>query len=104
MLHTFSLQMDTMNIKRKQDEEERDLDIVFPKCIRRHPKNEFPLNVIEVGLVCEENHDEPHDWVTIWTLVHLLDLSNEIFSQFITCFDYILFNEMSQREILCLVD
>jgi len=48
--------MDTMHINRKQNEAERYLAIFFPKCIRRHPRNECPLNVIEVCSFCEENH------------------------------------------------
>ena len=56
MLHTFSLKMDTMHVKRKQEEAERTLDIFFPRCTRKHPRNECPLNFIEVFLVCEENY------------------------------------------------
>jgi len=44
MLQIFSMQMDTLHIKRKQEEEERALAIFFPRCTRRHPRNEFPLN------------------------------------------------------------
>ena len=32
------------------------MDIFCPRCNRNHPRNEFPLNVIEVFLVSEENH------------------------------------------------
>ena len=28
----------------------------FPRCTTKHPRNECLLNVIEVFLVCEENH------------------------------------------------
>lgn len=56
MLQTISLQLDTMNIRRKQEEEERALAIFCPRCTRRHPMNEFPLNCIEIFLVCEKNH------------------------------------------------
>lgn len=56
MLHSFSFKMDTMQIKRKKDEEERALAIFCPKCTRSHSRNECPLNVIEVCSVCEENH------------------------------------------------
>lgn len=56
MLHTFSLQMDTMKIKRKQEEEERALAIFCPRCTKRHPRNECPLNVIEFCYVCEGNY------------------------------------------------
>ena len=56
MMHTFAWKMDTMQVKRNQEEAERALAIFFPKCTRKHPRNECPLNVIEVFLVCEENH------------------------------------------------
>ena len=56
MLQTLAMQMDTLHIKRKQEEVERALDIFCPRCTRRHPKNEFPLNSIEFCSVCEEDH------------------------------------------------
>ena len=55
-LKTLSLQMDTMHIKRKKGEVERTLAIFCPRCTRRHPRNECPLNLIEVCSVYEENH------------------------------------------------
>ena len=56
MLQTLSLQLDTMNIKRKQEEAKRALVIFCPRCTRRHPRDEFPLNCIKICSVCEENH------------------------------------------------
>lgn len=56
MLQTLSLQMDTMHIKRKKEEVERTLTISYPRCTRRHPTNEYPLNLIKTCLVYEENH------------------------------------------------
>jgi len=56
MLQTLSMKIDTLHIKRKQEEVERALAIFYPRCTRRHPQNEFPLNSIEVCSVCEENH------------------------------------------------
>ena len=56
MLQTLALQLDTMNIRRKQEETERALAIFCPRCTRRHPRNEFPLNHIEIFSVYEENH------------------------------------------------
>eukprot|EP00253_Pinus_taeda_P033163 PITA_33163 len=56
MLQTLSLNMDTMHIKRKQEEAERALAIFCPRCTRRHPRNKCPLNSIEICSVCEENH------------------------------------------------
>jgi hypothetical protein len=56
MLQTLAMQMDTLHIKRKQEEAERALAIFCPRCTRRHPRNECPLNSIEVCSVCEEDH------------------------------------------------
>jgi len=56
MLQTLALQIDTMNIKMKQEEEERALAIFCSGCTRRHPRNECPLNYIEICSVCEEKH------------------------------------------------
>lgn len=56
MLQTLALQMDTMQIKRKKEEAERELAIFSRRCTRRHPRNECPLNLIEICSNCEENH------------------------------------------------
>ena len=56
MLQTLALQMDTMHIKRNHEEEERALAILCPRCTRRHPMNECPLNLIEICSVREGNH------------------------------------------------
>ena len=56
MLQTLAMQMDTLHIKRKQEEAKRALAIFFPRCTRRHPRNECPLNSIEVCSVYEEDH------------------------------------------------
>jgi len=56
MLQTLTMQMDTLHIKRKQEEAEMALAIFCPRCTRRHPRNECPLNSIEVCSVCEEEH------------------------------------------------
>jgi len=56
MLQTLALQLDTMNIKRKKEEEERALAIFLPRCTRRHPRNECSLNCVKIRSVCEENH------------------------------------------------
>ena len=53
MMQTLAMQMDTLHIKRKQEEAERALTIFCPRCTRRHPRNEFQLNSIEVCSVCE---------------------------------------------------
>jgi len=56
MMQTIALQLDTMNIKRKQEEVERSLGIFCPRCTRKHPRNECPLNCIKIFSTCEESH------------------------------------------------
>ena len=53
--------MDSLRIKRKQEEAERAFAIFCPKCTRKHPRKEFPLNSIEVCLVYEENDSDDDD-------------------------------------------
>ena len=55
-MHTFALKMDTVKVKWKKKEAERALAIFCHRCTRKQPRNECPLNVIEVCLVYEENH------------------------------------------------
>ena len=56
MLQALSIQMDTLHIKRKQEEAKRALAIFCPRSTRRHLRNECPLNSIEVCSICEENN------------------------------------------------
>jgi len=48
--------MDTLKLKRKKEDSERTLDFFFPRCTKRRPRNECPLNDIELCYVCKENH------------------------------------------------
>jgi len=56
MLQILAMQMDTLHIKRKQEEAESALAFFCPRYTRRHPMNECPLYSIEVCSICEENH------------------------------------------------
>lgn len=56
MLQNLAMQVDTLHIKRKQEEADRALAIFFPRCTSKHLRNECPLNFVEFCLVCEENH------------------------------------------------
>jgi hypothetical protein len=49
------MQLDT-KIKRKQNQVEKSLAIIYPKCTKNHARNECPLNNIEVYGICEKNH------------------------------------------------
>jgi len=48
ILNTISDQLDTLRIKRKQEEERAAMAIFYPKCKRKHMEREFPINVVEV--------------------------------------------------------
>lgn len=41
----------------KQDEAKRALAIFYPKCTKKHSRNECPLNTIEIRAICEEKHE-----------------------------------------------
>jgi hypothetical protein len=56
LLGTISSQLDTLKIKRKQEEENPVLSIFFPKCRKRHPLRECPLDNISVCAICTKNH------------------------------------------------
>lgn len=51
ILHTFPLYN-----KKKQEESEGALTILFPRCTKRHHRNECLLNVIEICYMFEENN------------------------------------------------
>jgi hypothetical protein len=51
ILHSFSMQMDTLQIKK--EEEEKALDIYCPKCTKKHPRNECLVDLIDVCRICE---------------------------------------------------
>jgi hypothetical protein len=56
IINTFSIQLDTLKMKRKQEEESVSLAIFCPRCRKRHPKKEFPFNVIEFYGIFLEYH------------------------------------------------
>src|SRR5271168_3819700 len=56
MRQFLAMQLDTLQMQRKQEETKRDLVIFCPKCTRKHPRNECPLYSIEVCFICEEYH------------------------------------------------
>jgi len=53
MRQFLAMQLDTLQIQKKQEEAKRALAIFCPRCIRKHPRNECPLHSIEVCFVCE---------------------------------------------------
>lgn len=45
-----------MQSKMKQEEVEKELDIFFLKCQKRHPQNKCPLSNIKISALFEEQH------------------------------------------------
>jgi hypothetical protein len=56
IFHSLSMKMDTIQIKKKQEEAEKGLVVYCTKCTKKHPRNECPLDLIDVFGICEENH------------------------------------------------
>jgi len=48
--------MDTLQMKKKQEEAKRALAIFCPKCTKKHPMNECPLSNVKVCAICEDRH------------------------------------------------
>ena len=56
ILGTLSSQLDTIKVKKKQEEENPVLSIFCSKCRKRHPLKEYPLSTISICGICMENH------------------------------------------------
>jgi hypothetical protein len=47
ILNTISIQLDTMKIKKKQEEENATLAIFCTRCRKKHPEKECPINLLK---------------------------------------------------------
>jgi hypothetical protein len=56
ILSTIGSQLDTLKIKKKQEEENATMSIFFPRCRRKHSSRECPLDNISVCGFCTEDH------------------------------------------------
>ena len=57
ILGTLSSQFDALKTKRWQEEEDiTTLHISCPKCRKRHPLKECPINIISVCALCSDKH------------------------------------------------
>lgn len=56
ILHSLAMQIDTMQLKMKRQEPEKALAFFFPKCRKKHEKNECPLDAIEVYGILSDKH------------------------------------------------
>ena len=57
MMSSISSEIDVLRTKQKQAVEDLTLGVFFPKCRKRHPLKEFPVNKVEVCHLCGLNHD-----------------------------------------------
>jgi len=48
--------MDTLQVKQKQMELEKNMAIFCPRCRKKHPPRECPLNSMEECAICELSH------------------------------------------------
>jgi hypothetical protein len=53
MINSFSSQIDTLQIKQKQEESKQALCIFCPKSRKKNPPRECPLNSVQVCLICD---------------------------------------------------
>jgi hypothetical protein len=49
-------QLDVLQVKQKQREEEQSLAIFFPRCRRKHGSRECPLEIIWTCAICAKYH------------------------------------------------
>ena len=59
IIYTLSKQIDSLKFQQKLVEEQEILFIFCPKCRRKHPLRECPLDIKETNkcAICIENHD-----------------------------------------------
>ena len=57
MMSSISSQFDVMREKHKKFDEDHVLGVLFPKCRKKHPLREFPLDKVKVSGLCKFKHD-----------------------------------------------
>ena len=57
MMSSISSEIDVMREKQKQAVEDLTLGVFCPRCRKKHPLKECPLDKVEVFRLCELNHD-----------------------------------------------
>jgi hypothetical protein len=57
MLSSFASQIDTLQIQKKQAEEEATLSIFCSKCRDKHPRRECPLDKKPICTICDKDHE-----------------------------------------------
>jgi hypothetical protein len=57
MLSSFSSQIDTLQIQKKQAEVKVALTIFCSQCIDKHPRRECPLDKNPICTICDKDHE-----------------------------------------------
>ena len=57
MMSSISLEMDVLRAKQRQAVKDLKLGVFYPRCRKKHPLKECPLDKVEVCQLCELNHD-----------------------------------------------
>jgi hypothetical protein len=71
ILSTIGSQLDTLKIKKKQEEENATMSIYCPRCRRKHSSRECPLDNISVCGFCTEDHVTEKCPSLPWFISHL---------------------------------
>ena len=56
-MSSISSEIDVLRTKQKQAIEDITLGVLFPRCRKKHPLKEFPLDKVEVCQLCKLNQD-----------------------------------------------
>ena len=56
ILHSLVMQMDTMQLNMKREEDKNTLVVFYPKCRKKHEKNEFPMDALEICGIDSDKH------------------------------------------------
>ena len=56
ILGVMGSQLDSLQAKKRQDEERAKMSIFCPRCRTKHPQRECPLNNISVCHICTDEH------------------------------------------------
>ena len=77
ILGTLSSQFDALKTKKRQEEEDiAELHIFCPKCRKRHPLKECPINIISICALCSDKHPTDN-FPSLPELQALYKLNNE---------------------------
>ena len=57
LLSTFGTQVEVSKTKKIHEQQDHTLSILFPKCRKKHPLKECPLNNVHIFGLCVENHN-----------------------------------------------